>query len=133
MNYCNFGKVFIARATKDLSAINWWNAQQNDKPNTSTPLYSENLSSNDRFFNYEQYISGYPKMVLEYTTYQQKQIRIQGFLSEKKYWINNNKKGEKKRFLDNFSLQNWVNMDETEKKMHTIEDCIPCNTIHFDI
>lgn len=56
------------------------------------------------FFNYEQYISGYPKMVLEYTTYQQKQIRIQGFLSEKKLLDKQQQKRRKKEISGSFLI-----------------------------
>ena len=133
MNYCNFGKVLIARATKDLEAIKWWNSDKKDDCGSGTikQNLSENFTLKDRYYNYEKFIEGYPRMNISYPVFQTKQAKIQGFLTDKKYWLNNSKNGEKKLFLEHFSLQNWTKMSDVEKKQHKIEDCVPCNSTHL--
>lgn len=69
MNLCNFAKVIISRCTKDASTINWWN---------------ENACSSDQ---------------ISFEKYKYKLPRIQKYITNSKYWKNNNKNGEKMEFI----------------------------------
>ena len=127
MNICNFIKVIVTRATKDLSTINKWN--KNDE-NKKAPVYSSQISLMDRFYNYQIFLENYPKMAMDFKDFSLKYKRLQKYITDKKYWKNNNKDGQQHRFLSYFSFENWQKLPETEKKQHTLDNCKPCNTFH---
>ena len=133
MNFCNFGKVIIARATKDLTTIKWWNEEQTSSQETQhKPVFTQNLCNRDRYDNYQAFMHEYTKMNIEFDTFNLKLHRVQEYLANKKYWVNKNKNKEQKKFIDYFSLQKWVELTVQEKKQHRIENCIPCTTIHVE-
>ena len=129
MNLCNFGKVAIARATKDLSILKSWNEQKECK---DPPKYSTNLSLKERYSNYTSFMTKYTKMMMDYGTFQIRVPRVQKYIKNNNYWKFNKKQNEHNTFFEHFSFQNWVKLSETEKNQHTIEDCKPCNTIHIN-
>ncbi|CAC5381389.1 unnamed protein product [Mytilus coruscus] len=129
MNICNFAKVIISRATKDLSSINAWKEKKENKKN---PIYSSHISLQDRFQNYEIFIDQYPKMTMNFKDFSLKYKRLQGYITDKKYWNNNNKEGQQNKFLEYFSFKNWQKLPEPEKKQHTLENCRLCNTVHIE-
>lgn len=68
----------------------------------------------------------YPKMHLPYDKFVRQLPRLQNYLAIPKYWRDNNKNGQRKEFLENFSLQKWESLSNNEKLDHRIHDCPPC-------
>ena len=62
MDYCNFGKVIIARDTKDFSTIKYWNANKENEG--MNHLYTNSLTYADRHFNYLTFLSKDKKCIL---------------------------------------------------------------------
>lgn len=132
MNLCNFSKVILARSTKDLSTIKWWNDKENS-PESLSPNYTSYLTMPARHQNYLLFMKNYPKMHID-LKYMQKRIqRLQNYLNLDKYWKNNGSNGERNAFVQYFSLQNWEKLGHGEKNQHSLIDCKPCNTIHIKI
>lgn len=132
MNLCNFGKVIIARATKDLATLDWWNNRNDERKENLSPILTSHLSEHQRHNNYESFMKDHPKMQIEFGTFRNKLKRLQKYLANKAQWKNNNKNGEQAQFMEHFSLKNWTKLDQYEKQQHCIENCVPCNTIHFN-
>ena len=44
------------------------------------------------------------------------------------YYTTNNKNGEKSRFVNHFSLQSWLQLTNSQKHGHQLENCNQCNT-----
>jgi hypothetical protein len=47
--------------------------------------------------------------------------RIQKYITNSKYWKNNNKNGEKMEFIRLHSLRSWFKLPENDKKQHQIK------------
>ena len=56
---------------------------------------------------------------------------LQKYLTQNKYWKNQNKQGQKSQFMEHFFFTKWTKLDEKERKEHTIENCNLCNTVHL--
>lgn len=52
--------------------------------------------------------------------------RIQNYVTDAKYYKKNNMNGERKQFVEFFSLQNWAKLSKTAKQGHSITDCRAC-------
>ncbi|CAG2238828.1 unnamed protein product [Mytilus edulis] len=128
MNICNFVKTIITRATKDLSAIE---AHRENKENKHAPKYTNHLSIMERYKNYQNFMSKYPKMNVDFKEFGIKLKRLQKYVTDKKYWQNSNKDGQQNKFIEHFSLKNWEKLSNEEKKDHTLENCQRCNTTHI--
>ena len=137
MNYCNFAKVLIARNTKDPQSIEWWNLfssdQQKKWASNSLPPSSSSFNNiivpKKRYEFYTQVMHKYPKMYLPYNKFVRQIPRLQNYLTKNVYYKNSNKAGEKKEFLNHFSLQNWcTKLGERERKLHQLVNCPPCES-----
>lgn len=51
---------------------------------------------------------------------------LQKYVAESKYYRGNNKHGEKTKFVESFSLQNWEQLSNRARLRHTLENCKPC-------
>ncbi|CAC5365492.1 unnamed protein product [Mytilus coruscus] len=154
MDICNFAKVILTRATKDISSLHWWKKQNSDinrplftdnylnnnsddnsddNSNSIQKSYTSNFSLMERHQNYMLFMDGYPKMHVEYDYFKKRISRLQSYLTEKKYWKSGGKSEERNSFLDYFGLQHWYNLQKLEKQNHTLEKCNPCRSIHIDM
>ena len=52
--------------------------------------------------------------------------RIQRNLSKNSFYVNNNKNGERRDFLEKFSMESWVKLTDKEKRRHKAKDCPAC-------
>lgn len=129
MNFCNFGKVIMARATRDIAAVTWWNTEKEKELNTNL---TNNLSMKDRYDNYKAFMDGYAKMDIEYEQFRTKVPKIQNYLKDKKYWKDHMAYQQKDTFYNYFSLQSFYQQNREERQQHKLEDCRPCNTTHFN-
>ena len=68
----------------------------------------------------------YPKMHLPYDKFVRQLPRLQNYLTNPKYWKQNNKNGQKRDFFEQFSLQKWDSLSHREKLYHTVYDCLRC-------
>lgn len=57
----------------------------------------------------------YPKMNISAKTFSTNLPRLQNYITERKYWKNANKHGEKSKFIKKFSLENRYFLTEREK------------------
>ncbi|CAC5358358.1 unnamed protein product [Mytilus coruscus] len=111
MDICNFAKVILTRATKDISSLQWWKKQnsENNRPiltdnyqnnnsddnsNTIQKSYTSIFSLMERHQNYMMFMDGYPKMHVEYDYFKKRISRLQSYLTEKKYWKSGGKSEE---------------------------------------
>ena len=108
MNLCNFAKVIISRCTKDASTINWWNenACSSDDLKLDIPAHSQLITTQTRHTLYHTFMEKYPKMQISFEKFKYKLPRIQKYITNSKYWKNNNKNGEKMEFI-RVILQYW--------------------------
>lgn len=127
MNYCNFAKVILARATKDKAQIEHFNsASDNDSIKAQ---YNNSLPLNVRYDNYTTFMQKFPKMhIHSYIYFCQKVPLVQNYVYKNTYYTNNNKNGEKSRFINHFSLQSWLQLTNSQKHGHQLENCNECNT-----
>ena len=113
MNFCNFAKIILARTTKDSNAIAWWEKKNKENENNSNENnkiisnYNCCLSSSFRHKIYNNIMFRYPKMQIAASVFQKRIKNLQKYVAESKYYKGNNKNGEKTRFVNSFSLQNW--------------------------
>ena len=76
-------------------------------------------------------MNNYKNLNIEsYDTFKNMLKKVQKYVTESKYFINNSKNGEKKKFTDYFCLNNWLHLPEADQKQHTIDNCIQCMTVH---
>ena len=68
----------------------------------------------------------YPKMHLPYDKFVRQLPRLQNYLTNPKYWKQNNKNGQKRDFFEQFSSQNWDSLSHREQLYHTVYDCLRC-------
>ena len=131
MNLCNFAKVIISRCTKDASTIHWWNdnACSSDDLKLDIPAHSQLITTQTRHALYHKFMEKYPKMQISFEKFKYTLPRIQKYITNSKYWKNNNKNGEKMEFIRLHSLHSWFKLPENDKKQHQIEDCDTCQSI----
>jgi hypothetical protein len=68
-------------------------------------------------------------MHLPYDKFSRQLPRIQNYVTQKKYYQNSSYTGEKKEFINHFTLQNWfTKLNERERKQHQLENCPPCES-----
>jgi hypothetical protein len=71
----------------------------------------------------------FPKMhINSYIYFCQKVPLIQKYVYKNTYYTTNNKNGEKSRFVNNFFLQSWLQLTNSQKHGHQLENCNECNT-----
>lgn len=128
MNYCNFAKVIIARSTKDKNLLTWWeNHEKNDADAGEISINRNCRNSNDVRYNmYHQIMHRFPKMYVPLSVFKKRLPRIQNYVTDAKYYKKNNMNGERKQFVEFFSLQNWAKLSKTAKQGHSITDCRAC-------
>ncbi|CAG2215737.1 unnamed protein product [Mytilus edulis] len=133
MNLCNYAKVILARSTKEPETLKWWNDQPNkeNKILVHVPNHSQNINVRARYENYHAFMHSYPKMHIPLQEFKSRIPRLQNYLSNAKYWKNNNKTGEKSIFLEKHNLLNWCKLSEAEKKRHKKENCEKCTSEIF--
>ena len=134
MEYCNFAKVFIARCTKDNNAIDNFNKYV-EKDNTIAkeqsfvPQYYSGISITQRYENYRAFTNNYKNLQIpSYDIFRSKCTKMQEYLYNCKYYTNRGKHGEKKKFLEFFSLKSWLTLSENQRKSHQLENCLACQT-----
>ena len=130
MNNCNFAKVILARATKDSNIVKWWNGDDSTRPNLSKPKYDNTISNSIRWNVFKKIMVKYPKMSLQYDQFTHDIPAIQRYIQGVKYYKHNNKKGERKQFIQYFGIAKWESLPESEKKQHAIRNCAPCHERH---
>ena len=109
----------MTRATKDSSTITaWYEKRENKQP----PKYVTNMTLTQRFQIYSSFMSNYSKMQMTLANFQAKLPILQKYLTQNKYWKNQNKQGQKSQFMEHFSFTKWTKLDEKERKEHTIEN-----------
>ncbi|CAG2238823.1 unnamed protein product [Mytilus edulis] len=135
MNYCNFVKVIISRSTKDGAAIDVFNKNKKEDVNQTNFIahYNPSLAITQRYENYNIFMNKYKKLKIHsYNQFKQQCSRLQSYVTTNKYYKNNNHSGERNKFINYFSLQNWLKLNENEKGKHTLENCNQCNVTHGD-
>uniref|UniRef100_A0A8W8NVC7 Uncharacterized protein n=1 Tax=Magallana gigas TaxID=29159 RepID=A0A8W8NVC7_MAGGI len=65
-------------------------------------------------------------MQLPVSVFEKKIKILQKYVAESKYYRGNNKHGEKTKFVESFSLQNWEQLSNRARLSHTLENCKPC-------
>ena len=94
MNYCNFAKVILARATKDKAQIDHFNSESDN--DSIKAHYNNSLPLNIRYDNYTTFMQKFPKMhINSYIYFCQKVPLIQNYVYKNTYYTTNNKNGEK--------------------------------------
>jgi hypothetical protein len=68
-------------------------------------------------------------MQISFEKFKYKLPRIQKYITNSKYWKNNNNNGEKMEFIRLYSLRSWFILPENDNKQHQIEDCDKCQSI----
>nr|XP_022316815.1 uncharacterized protein LOC111120391 [Crassostrea virginica] len=127
MDFCNFAKVIIARYTKDKNALTLWEKKQKNEDVTQILFNSNCRNSNDLRYNiYNQIMYRFPKMHVSPSIFYKRLPRLQSYVTEAKYYKANNKNGERKKFVEYFSLQNWANLTNTAKQSHSLLNCGAC-------
>ena len=127
MNCCNFVKVILARATKDKAQIDHFNSESDN--DSIKAQYNNSLPLNIRYDNYTTFMQTFPKMhINSYIYFCQKVPLIQNYVYKNTYYTTNNKNGEKSRFVNHFSLQSWLQLTNSQKHGHQLENCNECNT-----
>ncbi len=116
MDICNFVKVISARATKDKTLLaNFVANQDTDQENAGKKTKSHHnphISMAERHSIYQEIMQDHPELHFQsHNLFGITVKRVEKYLKEKKYYQNKNANGEKDRFLDYFSYQNW-------KKLH---------------
>ena len=133
MNICNFAKVILSRSTKDKTAIDYFNDPSSfEKDKNLAPVYNSSISLKQRFENYSLFMNRYSMQIQPFKTFCQKISRIQEYVSNKKFYQNAGRNGEREVFADHFRLINWLQLSEAERKQHKLEKCLPCNTTHIN-
>lgn len=129
MNFCNFAKVILARTTRDSNAFAWWEKRNNENNNENSKIvskYNKGTTSSFRHKFYNNIMHRYPKMHISVSVFQKRIKNLQKYVVESKYFKGNNKNGEKTKFVNSFSLQNWEQLSHRAKMTHTLENCKPC-------
>ena len=131
MNICNFAKVFIARATKDIESINFWREKDNQNyewpQEPPTPRYDTTLSSLQRYNNYINYVTeSCPKLHMNFDQFRLKLPRVQQYLTTNSYWKKCNKTKDKSLFVNTFSIYSWAKLSMAQRKSHTLYNCNEC-------
>jgi hypothetical protein len=99
MNYCNFVKVILARATKDKAQIDHFNSESDN--DSIKAQYNNSLPLNIRYDNYTTFMQTFPKMhINSYIYFCQKVPLILNYVYKNTYYTTNNKNGEKSRFVN---------------------------------
>lgn len=112
----------LARATKDKAQIDNFNDSIKAQCNYSFPL-------NIRYDNYTTFMQTFLKMhINSYIIFCQKVPLIQNYVYMNTYYTTNNKNGEKSRFVNHFSLQIWLQLINSQKHGHQLENCNQGNT-----
>lgn len=140
MNYCNFIKVIIARSTKDSASIERFNSPvekskktKDGSDNKFIAKYNSSISFIQRHENYNIFMNKYKALSIEsYDKFKQQCLRIQNYVTNNKYYQNSNHSGERNKFLEHFSLIKWLDLTESERKQHTLENCKICNITHAE-
>lgn len=136
MNFCNFSKVLISRSTKDKSAIELFNSEDDvatKEKEKNKPQYNTSLTLLHRHENYNIFMHRYPKMQLKsYEVFRKKVVKLQDYTTKNKYYVNFNKNGEREKFINHFDLLHWTKLEHAEKKQHQLEDCFVCTSIHSE-
>lgn len=65
-------------------------------------------------------------MYVPLSVFKKRRPRIQNYVTDAKYYKKNNMNGERKQFVEFFSLQNWAKLSKTAKQGHSITDCRAC-------
>lgn len=78
-------------------------------------------------------MQNYPSLeIQDFKTFCKKVDKIQEYVYNKKYYKNAGKTVEREVFLTHFNLIKWLKLPDNERKQHTFENCLPCNTIHLE-
>jgi hypothetical protein len=114
MNCCNFVKVILARATKDKAQIDHFNSESDN--DSIKAQYNNSLPLNIRYDNYTTFMQTFPKMhINSYIYFCQKVPHVQNYVYINTCYTTNNKNGEKSRFVNHFSLQDWLQLTNSQK------------------
>ena len=117
----------LARATKDKAQIDHFNSESDN--DSIKAQYNNSLPLNIRYDNYTTFMQKFPKMhINSYIYFCQKVPLIQNYVYKNTYYTTNNKNGEKSRFVNNFSLQSWLQLTNSQKHGHQLENYNECNT-----
>lgn len=106
---------------KDPESIKWWSTREND-----IKVKSSNKSPSFRYNFYNNVMHRYPKVHLPDDKFVRQLPRLQNYLAMPKNWKDNNKNGQRKEFLEHFSLQKWESLSNKEKLDHRLHDYPPC-------
>ncbi|XP_076089854.1 uncharacterized protein LOC143061451 [Mytilus galloprovincialis] len=132
MNLCNFVKTIIARATKDQTALDYWETHQNkpnelpNSPEKLVPKFNTNFSVSKRFISYSNIMKNYSKMQINQEKFRLLLPRIQKYVTQNTKWKNGNTNGQKQLFINTFSIYQWMKLSEKDKAKHTLTDCEQC-------
>ena len=129
MNFWNFAKVIIARATKDTGLLEWFRNGQ-DGP-TPIPSHHDRMTAKLRHEAYINITDRYEKMQLPLDVFRDKVKVVQKYLTKNMYYKNGNKSGETNTFLTKFSLTAWLSLSEQERKQYQVIKCSICEGRHL--
>lgn len=109
MNFCKFAKLIIARTSKDPKSLEW--LQSLDKEKTSLPTLTNfsnltTVSQKNEF--YMKIMQRYPKMYISAKSFSTNLPRLQNYITQSKYWKNDNKHEEKSQFIKMFFSRKFV-------------------------
>lgn len=93
-------------------------------------VYSTNFSLSCRHRNYTMFISGYADMSITSLKFKAAVQKLQQYLTKKRYWRKSGKVGGNIEFIEHFSVKSWCSLDESERSRHSLQNCVPCKTIH---
>lgn len=109
MNFCKFAKLLIARTSKDPKSLEW--LQSSDKEKTSLPTLTNfshltTVSQKNEF--YMKIMQRYPKMYISAKSFSTNLPRLQNYITQSKYWKNDNKHEKKSQFIKTFFSRKFV-------------------------
>jgi hypothetical protein len=135
MNYCNFAKVIIARCSKDSQSIKWW--ENKNQPGSEPQSLSSSLANFNnlvpcpqRYSFYQSVMQNHTKMYLSYDAFSKNITRLQSYLTQNKYWKSGNANGEKRLFMQQYSLKSWCALSNTERNLHSVKNCAQCESVN---
>ncbi|VDI42164.1 Hypothetical predicted protein [Mytilus galloprovincialis] len=135
--YTWLSKVFIGRSSKDLSEIKNFNKHLEEQETNASisnksfiPKYYNGISLTQRYDNYCAFVDRCKSLhITTYDVFKQQCKRIQDYLSENKYYKNRNTNGEKKTFIEFFSLNKWLKLSDGARREHSLHNCFACQTV----
>ncbi|CAG2217213.1 unnamed protein product [Mytilus edulis] len=136
MLYTQFS-VRRRRSSKDLSEIKNFNKHLEEQEtnasisnNSFIPKYYNGISLTQRYDNYCAFVDRCKSLhITTYDVFKQQCKRIQDYLSENKYYKNRNTNGEKKTFIEFFSLNKWLKLSDGARREHSLHNCFACQTV----